>query len=397
MANQEQLEILKKGTKAWNQWRDDHIDIRIDLSQADLTEIKLDFDVYLNDANLREAVLKGSDLSGADLQRAELQQADLVGANLSRAYLRRADLQQAKLNGADFSYAYLQGADLSYADLRDVNFREASLMNADINRANLNGADLSSSSLQGANLTLAQIKGAKFSRASIGHTIFNFINLLEATGLEFVEHIGPSILGAETIRMSKGKIPEVFLRGCGLSDADIEYARLSNPDLSNEEINKILYKIYDLRASRAIQISPLFISYNHRDSVFVDKIESCLNKKGVRFWRDIHNMKSGRMEKQVDRAMRLNPTVLLILSEHSLQSDWVEHEVRTARSLEKEMKRDVLCPITLDDTWKNSPWAKRIMEQVMEYNILDFSAWKDDSKFENVFNKLIDGLDLFYK
>ena len=95
--------------------------------------------------------------------------------------------------------------------------------------------------------------------------------------------------------------------------------------------------------------------------------------------------------------MRLNPTVLLILSEHSIKSDWVEHEVRTARELEKEMGRDVLCPVALDDSWKDSPWPKRVMEQVMEYNILDFSAWKDDGKFGSTFNKLIDGLGLFYK
>jgi len=68
-----------------------------------------------------------------------------------------------------------------------------------------------------------------------------------------------------------------------------------------------------------------------------------------------------------------------------------------ARSLGKEMGRDVLYPIALDDSCKNSPWPKRVMEQVMEYNILDFSAWKDDSKFGHMFRKLIDGLELFYK
>ena len=33
----------------------------------------------------------------------------------------------------------------------------------------------------------------------------------------------------------------------------------------------------------------------------------------------------------------------------------------------------------------------------MEYNILDFSAWRDDNQFGNIFRKLIDGLELFYK
>ncbi len=108
-------------------------------------------------------------------------------------------------------------------------------------------------------------------------------------------------------------------------------------------------------------------------------------------------MKSGRMEKQIDRAMRLNPTVILILSEHSLKSDWVEHEVHSARALEKEIGKDVLCPVALDESWKNSNWEKRIMEQVMKYNILDFSAWEDEGKFGSIFKKLVDGLELFYK
>lgn len=64
---------------------------------------------------------------------------------------------------------------------------------------------------------------------------------------------------------------------------------------------------------------------------------------------------------------------------------------------EKEMQRDVLCPVALDDSWKDSRWPKRVMEQIMEYNILDFSAWEDDVKFERMFRKLIDGLQLFYK
>ena len=201
----------------------------------------------------------------------------------------------------------------------------------------------------------------------------------------------------DTIRNSKGRIPTEFLRGCGWSDWEIEEAKLYSRDLSNDEVYKILYRMYDLRATQALQISPLFISYSHGDGSFVDKLESHLNNKGVRFWRDIHDMKAGRIEKQIDRAIHQNPTVLLVFSKHSMSSDWVEHEVRTARGLEKKMGRDVLCPVALDESWKSSSWAKRVMEQEKEYNIFDFSAWEDDSKFDGMFRKLIDGLELFYK
>jgi hypothetical protein len=66
--------------------------------------------------------------------------------------------------------------------------------------------------------------------------------------------------------------------------------KLYNPDLSNDEVNKILYRMYDLRATQALQISPLFISYSHGDGVFVDKVGNSLTEEGIRYWRDVHDM-----------------------------------------------------------------------------------------------------------
>jgi hypothetical protein len=129
----------------------------------------------------------------------------------------------------------------------------------------------------------------------------------------------------------------------------------------------------------------------------VEKLEPYLTKKGIRFWRDVHDATAGRLEKQIDYAMRQNPTVILILSENSTRSDWVEHEARLARELEKEIGRDVLCPIALDASWKSAKWPARLMEQIKEYNILDYSKWNDDKAFSQVFNKMISGLDMFYK
>ena len=36
-------------------------------------------------------------------------------------------------------------------------------------------------------------------------------------------------------------------------------------------------------------------------------------------------------------------------------------------------------------------------EQILEYNILDFSNWQDETEFGKMFRKLVDGLDLYYK
>ena len=215
----------------------------------------------------------------------------------------------ANLGGADLSGANLSKTNLTKARLSGIILCRADLSGARLIRTNLTRSDLVETKFIGADLT-----GTNFSEAKVGTTVFANSDLSKVVGLENVDHRGPSHVSIDTFILSEGKIPEVFLRGCGLSDADIEYAKLSNSDLGNEEINKILYKIQDLRAAQALQISPLFISYSHANSQFVNKIGDALTKKGVRYWRDIHDMKSGRRDKQIDRAICQNPIVLLVLS-----------------------------------------------------------------------------------
>ena len=431
MANAEQLSILKQGVDVWNGWRAKNIYVYADLNEADLSGVNF-IGADLRIAHLRRANLFRSDLSGADLSGADLSDTDLREANLSEANLTKANLNGASLSGAFVKGANLSQANLLAANLRNANFSHANFSDANLMVTNLGKADLSGVNLSKTNLTKARLSGVSLRRADLsgtrltktnltksdlteakfigadlsgtdfsetrmGITVFANSDLSKAIGLESVDHRGPSHISIDTFILSEGKIPEAFLRGCGLSDADIEYAKLSKPDVGIEEIKKILHKILDLRAAQAPQISPLFISYSHADGKFADKICEHLTKKGIRYWRDMQDMKAGRLEKPTDRAIRQKPTVILVLSKDSLSSDWVEHEIRTARGMEKETGRDVLCPIALDESWTSSRWPKQIMEQIMEYNILDFSAWKEERKLEGMFRKLIDELELFYK
>src|SRR5437764_1336252 len=56
MANQEHLDILKQGVRAWNQRRAEHPDIRPDLWGAHLRDVNL-YRAHLRDANLNRANL----------------------------------------------------------------------------------------------------------------------------------------------------------------------------------------------------------------------------------------------------------------------------------------------------------------------------------------------------
>jgi uncharacterized protein YjbI with pentapeptide repeats len=396
MANPEHLKILKQGVEVWNKWQRANPGIRLDLSEADFSGADL-HGANLSKVNLRGAVLQDADLREANLSRAKLggarlSGARLVGADLTFAYLDHADLTGVDLREADLGEADLVGAILKEARLGGANLGGTDLKVADLRKADLREADLSGAYLEDTNLEDARLIGVIFGATTIAH-----VNLSKVDRLEKSRHISPSNISTSTIQLSLGKIPETFLRGCGISDLDIEYANLYNPDLSNHEIDEILYKIRSLRAQQPLQTSPLFISYSQADSEFVEKVVAQFNDRGIRFWRDVHQAKAGLLKKQIDRAIRYNQTVLLVLSENSIEHDWVQHEVRFARELEQGTARHVLYPVALDDSWKSSSWSKRVMEQVMENNILDFSKWEDEDEFKKQFGKLVNGLDLFYK
>lgn len=183
------------------------------------------------------------------------------------------------------------------------------------------------------------------------------------------------------------------------SNMGVIYQARGEIELAERTFSKALEieEKFGRREDQSIQVNPLFISYSHADAAFVDKIESEFSKRGIHYWRDVHDLRAGRLETQIDRAIQVNSTVLLVLSENSVESDWVEWEVAKARDLEKSLNREILCPVALDDAWKSSDWPTRLRAQIVEYHILDFSGWREKAVFERQFLKLLGGLKLFYK
>ena len=293
-------------------------------------------------------------LRGVDLIEANLSGADLSRVDFFEADLRRANLACANLFEADLSKACLIEADLLEADLT-----EAFLINADLTEANLFGAVLSRANFIGTNLT----------GTSCGQTIFGDIDLSTTKGLETIHHFGPSTIGIDTIYRSKGKVPEVFLRRVGVPDNFIEY--------------------FGALVGRAWEYYSCFISYSNKDRDFAERLHADLQAKGVRCWFAPEDMKIGdRIRRSIDEAIRIHDKLLIILSEHSIDSDWVETEVETALEREAQKKSTVLFPVRLDDTVMDTsqPWAGKIRR---ERHIGDFRHWKDHDRYQATFDRLM--------
>lgn len=313
MANRKHLNILKEGVEVWNKWREENPDIRPDLSGAKLTR--------------------------ADLIGANLRKADLIEANLRSAVFWNADLHGTMLIGTNFTLG-----DFLDADLRGANFYGA----------NFNGANL---------------ENTKVSESTAGMTLFGDVDLSKVLGLETIVHQRPSTIGLDTLYKSKGNIPEVFLRGCGVPDQMIEYAKSLTANL--------------------IEYYSCFISYSSKDEEFAKRLWEGLQAKNVRCWYAPHDLKIGdKIRLTIDDSIRIHDKLLLILSEHSVQSDWVEHEVEHALDLEKEREKGVLFPVRVDEAVMESKtgWAGNVRRQ---RHIGDFTRWKDHDAYSEAFERLL--------
>jgi len=149
---------------------------------------------------------------------------------------------------------------------------------------------------------------------------------------------------------------------------------------------------------RPIEFYSCFISYSTRDQEFAERLHADLQAKGVRCWFAPHDIKSGRkIHEQIDDAIRLHDKLLLILSEHSMSSNWVKTEIAKARKREKEDKR-VLFPVRLVTYEAMQSWeyidssGKDLAEEIREYFIPDFSNWKDHDSYQVGLQRLVSDL-----
>jgi uncharacterized protein YjbI with pentapeptide repeats len=178
MANQDHIEILRKGVNYWNDWRKQHPEIIPDLKGAKLSDSNIPWPTE--------------------------------------------NIDKANFRGINFSKSLLDDCRLRGANLRESNLIEAKLRGADLRKANLRGADLTRTSLNFTNFTLSNLSNVNLTDALFWETILARVNLRNTHGLESCRHGGPSIIDHRTIKKS-GDLPLGFLRGIGLPDSLIDF------------------------------------------------------------------------------------------------------------------------------------------------------------------------------
>jgi hypothetical protein len=206
-----------------------------------------------------------------------------------------------------------------------ANLTGAHLADASLTGVDLAGADLSEANLTGAHLTEANLTGVDLRGARVAMTTFGAVDLSTVQGLDTVKHYASSIIGIDVLYRSKGEIPEVFLRGAGLPDVFIAYIKSL--------------------VGRPFEYYSCFISYASHDEPLAQRLHADLQDKGVRCWFAPEDLKIGdEFRSVIDASIQRYDRLLLILSEASVHSRWVQKEVETAFEKEGKENRIVLFP-----------------------------------------------------
>lgn len=311
MADQRHLNKLKEGVEAWNMWRDEHPAILPDL---------------------REAKLHGKILNRIDFRHTNLDDADLSDANLCSSSLKSASLFRTNLRGAKIRNANLYRTYFKETILQRTNFYKASLLD----------------------------------------TAFLNVDLHETINLESVIHLGPSTVGIDTVQRSRGKIPDAFLIGTGVSEQLVE-------------------RFHSL-GNAPFDYYTCFISYSSQDQHFVEILYQYLHKAGVLCWFAPEELKTGdKFTAEITNAVQSREKLLVVLSKSSIQSEWVGKEVNLALTKEGNGKREVLLPIRLDGAYLKSKidWAVAIRKR---RHISDFENWQDNPHYQKLLINLLKDL-----
>lgn len=359
MAKKKYIDILMGGIEPWNEWRERH---------------------HLEEVDLTDADLHGSTLTGAYLWKA-----NLTGAKLTNANLFKADLSSANLSGACLSNAYMREADLRNTNLYEADLHEANLFcsnfrHADLRRANLSGVNLEMTDLSFANLMGAELENADMKSTCLAYTIFGDTNLRHVKNLSLCQHRSKSIIDQMTL-MKSGRLPEAFLRGCGLTEEFIK-------------------SVPSLFGSAGNQYYSCYISYSPKDKRFAHRLYETLQSHGIRCWLDEKQLLPGdTIIDQLSRGIGLWDKVLLCCSQHSCNSVWVDREITIAFEKEEQLFRkygrqvSILIPLNLDNYLFGAQWESGKRHEIRSRLAANFAGCKVGSaKYELEFQKVIKAL-----
>ncbi|WP_171901415.1 toll/interleukin-1 receptor domain-containing protein [Stappia indica] len=95
---------------------------------------------------------------------------------------------------------------------------------------------------------------------------------------------------------------------------------------------------------------PIFISYNHQDSDFVDTLAANLVRAKHHVWMDRWELNVGdSLTSKIEENLTGSSAILVIISKNSVESAWCKRELNAGLVRELEERQTIVMPCVIDD------------------------------------------------
>ncbi|MFC1512351.1 toll/interleukin-1 receptor domain-containing protein, partial [Candidatus Latescibacterota bacterium] len=318
-----------------------------------------------------EEIENGRDLRCADFSNSELKGIDLSCTDLSYSYFKSCILDNVNFCGSNCLNVKFINTTILGCIFKDVNFQVAYFTDSIIASCDLSGANFNQTIFLRAFFRSAKLNKAVFKGPILSHTTFSDLDLRNVKGLDTIIHFGASTIGIDTLEKSAGNIPEVFMRGCGLSNELIKFASSLSTG-QNEYFS-------------------CFISYAEEDREVAEKVAEILRFNNIRCWFFPKDAITGKgVWEEIDEAIKEYDKLIPILSNVSLKKPAVIREIK--RGLHEERKRNerVLFPIRIDAAIFS--WGHELAVDLQDIVIADFTSWRLMTSYSRELHKFLTDL-----
>jgi uncharacterized protein YjbI with pentapeptide repeats len=323
------------------------------------------------------------DLRGLDLSRADLSERDLSNIDFSGSDLNRVDFSGSRLDTTDITGTFTDHSKLADCNARRTKWRGSKLYHvvaprSDFSFAEFNGTHIQRCDFRGSKFYKAmicaefdevEVSGANFENSYVVASSFFNTDLSAAAHLNLASFHSRCRIHYQTIQRSSN-VPSRLLEACGVAHFHIPHI--------------------DAISRNAAKLPSCFISYSAMDDKFIERFRNELANKGVRSWFAPRDLPFGAPTRDViETQIDSNDRLIVVLSRHSLQSQWVEFEVETALEIERKNGTNIIIPVCIDDAVFKTKvsWARHI---VRTRNIARYENWRSaDSSFIDEFVRRI--------
>jgi hypothetical protein len=191
-------------------------------------------------------------------------------------------------------------------------------------------------------------------------------------------------------------------------DPDIPFDSVDNLSKLIESANEVPSPAFDSPVFRIIpsltdedpsSYYSVFISHSSADSRFAMLLAEKLGEASIHCWIDEHHLKPGdKITHAIDEAIRTWDKLILVCSQNSLTSPWVERELDRALNKEHGLINkhgaglSIVIPLDVDGFVHSAECLSPYRTDILARKVADFTNWEEPDSFDRALGVLVDAL-----